>query len=366
MDIKTYDWIIDYIEQSVSSPQEDGTFVTSREIKDMACREFGRDVRGVNTIFEVLTGYAFSQYIKRRRMMSVYLDMKNGKYNLDVAIEKSEQSDQSNYNRAFKMQFGCSPSEVMDKGTFEDYEEPAYWKNLGAYVGEQKRNANIKEDEPPRLMMFGLDMSAIQKYKSAKELQMYYDFSDTIADCAFRISQQWNIELRPCFDLMAYLTMNDYLSDDENGRDISSEKLMSKLEWSMYRKCKLGYFLILWRMMPQHEYDDLMEFAAELLGQKVDLFQEKVDDIRAFFHPEQQEYTLYREFMEEWTRFGEKYPEGNLLEFLMGEECMLSPQDLLSLQDLLSFQDMNLTDEDMDFKVWNLDDYRDCYEEEDW
>ena len=129
-----YDILIDYVESAVSSRGNDGPeeqTIDAQRIANEAIRATQCTRRQVDEIFKFTENQTFIEYIQERLLMYVCKVILNQqKYSLDDLMAITGYNDDKALYRAFRKQFGVTPSEIYNQKREDLYKAPKHWIDL--------------------------------------------------------------------------------------------------------------------------------------------------------------------------------------------------------------------------------------------
>ena len=267
-----YNNIIETIEELILQCRV--TPLDNSELSNVLCNREGLDIRQLNTLFLFFTNSTLIDYIKERRLMSIYEDILEDVYDTEVAIYKAGYASDSALSKAFKNRFGCTITDVKNKKIKSMYEPPLFWDNLGK---ENIQTEDINSD-PNIDSKFGIKRAAYQRYVKAANLQEYYNMEDDMAEIAFQMSEKCNVSMEKSFECLDSILKSEFF---EKTIDIF---LVAELLF-----CAIKF--------PEVSIQDIRQLLNELHMCHINLFSENMDIFDAYCHgcSDCWEYIRFRE-----------------------------------------------------------------------
>ena len=189
-----YEKTIQDIEEWAKDP-----FLRSQAIAEKVARANAVNLRDMSAIIGYMTGSTLRGYINERKMMASYLNLiQANKCDIQQALAIAGYSDQPNYTRAFKVQFGMTPGEAYKKKDLSLYTAPLTW---GAISNGFAFSLPAKEENAavPESTRFGIPEAQLIKAAEAMELEAFYGFTPLISQYAFDLADRIGRPLKDAF-----------------------------------------------------------------------------------------------------------------------------------------------------------------------
>lgn len=242
-----YNKIINTIEELAKGQSIDGVIVplSDHEISDRAfeaaCCSTMND-NSKNTLFLFLNNCTIIDYIKERKMVSVYrmiYDCKEWSKNIQSnSIEMAGLSDYQGLCKKFKKYFGISPKKAFENKEIAVVPEIRDWD----FISTEGRNMFVKFNEIDMVdNKFGISKEKFMAAQVAANLQSFYKLNDYESEIAFRLAEDKKLPIEDTFEYI-YNYVWSFIDDNSPERDKRLEKDLLKQEViHMYFNCCMTF-----------------------------------------------------------------------------------------------------------------------------
>lgn len=242
-----YNKIINTIEELAKGQSIDGVIVpyTDHEISDRAfkaaCCSTMND-NSKNTLFLFLNNCTVIDYIKERKMVSVYrmiYDCREWSKNIQSnSIEMAGLSDYQGLCKKFKKYFGISPKKAFENKEIAVFPEIRDWD----FISTEGRNMFVKFNEIDMVdKKFGVSKEKFMAAQVAANLQSFYKLNDYESEMAFRLAEDKELPMEDTFEYI-YNYVWSFIDENSPERDKRLEKDLLKPEVIyMYFNCCMTF-----------------------------------------------------------------------------------------------------------------------------
>ena len=192
-------------------------------IADTVAQSIGMSRRDLSTVFMFFTGKTLSNYIRERKMMaSCESILRSNKFDVQVAVEISGLCDQPTFNKSFKKQFNCTPTEAFKNKDYSLLKLRLTWDEMGEneILSISKRHIY---DSDTSAYVFGIAQNKYEELIEIIELRETYNLDESKCEIAYSIHQEYNLTLQDTFRFIS--EFDYYLNSDGNDSTTENEKL---------------------------------------------------------------------------------------------------------------------------------------------
>ena len=161
----------------------------------------GYTSRQLSEAFSLITGLPLQLYHRIRKLdyAAEKIIKKEYKSLADLAQEVSY-NDQAAFSKAFKKEFGVSPSEA------DDFNIVTHGKMIIKISVDWDDDFEMRTEKTRTKTMFGISEAKVNEIQEALGLAAFYGMNNNQADIAYSIAEEYDLDIKSSFDFL-----NDYL-----------------------------------------------------------------------------------------------------------------------------------------------------------
>ena len=214
-----YDRIISAIETLVQDPS-----LTAREISLEAAKITGVQSRDLSAIFSFLVDTTLNSYISGRKMDMAYcLLTRDGKLDIQSAVEISGYSDQPSFTKAFRRRYSMTPKEAHLKRDMALLGKPVFWDVLSNNLTSPNLASEAEGEVLEEATVFGVSEQSFDLIAEAMELESFYGLPRLFSNYAFKLAKAIGKTLEICFQYTD--SLREYFNETVGSQAVSKEEL---------------------------------------------------------------------------------------------------------------------------------------------